>query len=112
MLKPGSGGESSFIQGEDLLGTAEVYMDINDYGFGLALDENLLHGTSSPCATFGNYSLVNCSDSGETFDVMNLEIWTLTSSQTEREAERAEMSMFFVRESVSSLSRMSGSVSG
>lgn len=79
-----------------------AFLEIGQYGFGLALDENLLHGTTSPCATFGNSNLVNGSGDGETFDVMNLEVWGFTSAQTEAEAERSEMSTFFVRESVSS----------
>jgi hypothetical protein len=103
------GGGGSTIQTDD---TAAVFLEWSDYGFGLALDENLLHGTTSPCATFGNNSLVSGVESGETFDVLNLEVWTFTSAQTEREAERSEMSQFFVRESISSLSRVSGSASG
>jgi len=93
--------ESSILEHEALDAPA-VFLEDNLYGFGLALDENLLHGTTSPSATFGNSNLINSSGSGETFDVMNLEIWGFTSSQTERGAEKSEMSMFFVRESVSS----------
>eukprot|EP00579_Thalassiosira_antarctica_P003932 CAMPEP_0201905428 /NCGR_PEP_ID=MMETSP0902-20130614/56503_1 /ASSEMBLY_ACC=CAM_ASM_000551 /TAXON_ID=420261 /ORGANISM="Thalassiosira antarctica, Strain CCMP982" /LENGTH=586 /DNA_ID=CAMNT_0048439541 /DNA_START=184 /DNA_END=1945 /DNA_ORIENTATION=+ len=93
--------ESSILEHEALDAPA-VFLEDNLYGFGLALDENLLHGTTSPSATFGNSNLINSSGSGETFDVMNLEIWGFTSSQTERGAEKSEMSMFFVRESISS----------
>ena len=93
--------ESSIQEGEPLE-MPTVFLEDVIYGFGLALDENLLHGTTSPCQTFGNSNLVNRSTSGETFDVMNLEVWGFTSAQTEREAEQSEMSMFFVRESVSS----------
>ena len=56
--------------------------------------------------------MINSSGSGETFDVMNLEVWGFTSSETERSAEQSEMSMFFVRESISSgLSSANTSVS-
>ena len=81
-----------------------VFLEDTIYGFGLALDENLLHGTTSPCATFGNSNLVDASGSGEIFDVVNLEVWGFTSAETIESAERSEMSVFFVRESLSNLS--------
>ena len=82
----------------------------SNYGFGLALDRNLRHGSTSPSATFGNSALVSCGgEGGQTFDVMNLEVWALTSASTEKEAQRQELSMFFVRNSISSLSKMSTS---
>mmetsp|Transcript_16515 Transcript_16515/g.34540 ORF Transcript_16515/g.34540 Transcript_16515/m.34540 type:complete len:619 (-) Transcript_16515:136-1992(-) len=109
VLRPGSNKDPSYGQGGDISGTSDVYLEWNDYGFGLALDENLLHGTSSPCATFGNSGLVNSSNGGELFDVMNLEVWTFTSATTVRDAEQSELSTFFVRESMSSLSMRSGS---
>lgn len=71
--------------------TADVFLEWSNYGFGLALDDLLLHGTTSPCATFGNSNLVNCSDSGELFDVLNLEVWAFTSAQNEHEAQQSEM---------------------
>lgn len=107
LLNPGADSN----QADNALGTADVYLEWNDYGFGLALDENLLHGTTSPSATFGNSSLVSSSNGGECFDVMNLEVYTLTSAETERQAEQSEMSMFFVRESISSLSKSPGASS-
>jgi hypothetical protein len=77
-----------------------VYLEWSNYGFGLALDDLLLHGTTSPSATFGNANLVNNGEGGELFDVLNLEVWTFTSAQTEQEAQRSEMSLFFVQESL------------
>lgn len=77
-----------------------VYLDWSNYGFGLALDDLLLHGTTSPSATFGNANLVNNGKGGECFDVLNLEVWTFTSAETEQKAERSEMSIFFVQESL------------
>ncbi|KAL7486470.1 hypothetical protein ACHAW6_012069 [Cyclotella cf. meneghiniana] len=103
VMKPDSEGTHAHsIVEESDDGTADVYLEWSNYGFGLALDELLLHGTTSPCATFGNPNLMNSGGSGELFDVLNLEVWTFTSAQNEREAQRSEMSMFFVRESVSS----------
>ncbi|KAL7528433.1 hypothetical protein ACHAXR_003383 [Thalassiosira sp. AJA248-18] len=100
------------IKGDEPLDVPPVFLEDNVYGFGLALDANLLHGTTSPCATFGNSNLINSSGSGETFDVMNLEVWGFTSAQTESGAEKSEMSMFFVRESISNLSSSANSSSG
>ncbi|KAL7531622.1 hypothetical protein ACHAWF_003850 [Thalassiosira exigua] len=94
--------EASIREVEPLDDPPAAFLEDALYGFGLALDRNLLHGTTSPCATFGNPNLASGTGSGETFDVMNLEVWGFTSAQTERDAERSEMSMFFVRESVSS----------
>lgn len=103
--------ESSIPEVEPLYAPA-AFLEDDIYGFGFALDENLLHGTTSPSATFGNSNLINGSGSGETFDVMNLEVWGFTSAETERRAEQSEMSMFFVRESISSnLSSANTSVS-
>ena len=90
------------VQEDEPFDAPAVFLEDNVYGFGLALDKNLLHGTTSPSATFGNANLINNSESGETFDVMNLEVWGFTSAQTEKDAEKSEMSMFFVRESISS----------
>mmetsp|Transcript_13637 Transcript_13637/g.29678 ORF Transcript_13637/g.29678 Transcript_13637/m.29678 type:complete len:587 (+) Transcript_13637:263-2023(+) len=103
--------EESSIQEDEPLDAPAVFLEDSIYGFGLALDENLLHGTTSPSATFGNSNLVNSSGSGETFDVMNLEVWGFTSAQTEKYAEKSEMSMFFVRESISNLSSGATSIS-
>ena len=115
-LKPGLNGQeivlnqeedvqSALSQGED----QSVYLEWSDFGFGLALDHSLRHGSTSPSATFGN-SALSGGDGGQTFDVVNLEVWTLTSASTEKEAQQQEMSMFFVRESVSSsMSKLSTS---
>ena len=87
----------------------DVFLEEGEnYGFGLAVSDDLLHGTSSPCATFRNTCLVNHSSKGEIFEVANLEIWTFTPCQEESDAERLEMTKFFVEESaVSSLSSVS-----
>eukprot|EP00581_Thalassiosira_minuscula_P018109 CAMPEP_0183713566 /NCGR_PEP_ID=MMETSP0737-20130205/8377_1 /TAXON_ID=385413 /ORGANISM="Thalassiosira miniscula, Strain CCMP1093" /LENGTH=611 /DNA_ID=CAMNT_0025942365 /DNA_START=228 /DNA_END=2061 /DNA_ORIENTATION=+ len=94
--------EDSYIQEVKAIDAPAVSLEDDSYGFGLALDENLLHGTTSPSATFGNSNLITGMDSGELFDVTNLEVWGFTSAQTEKEAQQSEMSMFFVRESISS----------
>lgn len=53
------------------------------WGMALALDKELLRGTSSPCATFGSTPLVDKENSGsEVFDIMNIEIWVGTPHAT------------------------------
>ncbi|KAL3765395.1 hypothetical protein ACHAWU_002313 [Discostella pseudostelligera] len=85
-----------------------VLEDIVNYGFGLALDKYLLHGTTSPSATFGNSNLtshrinIDNVDGGVTFDVKNLEVWGFTSANTVSDAQKSEMSVYFARESISS----------
>ena len=84
-----------------------VLDDIVNYGFGLALDKYLLHGTTSPSATFGNSNLTsnrsnNNADGGVMFDVKNLEVWGFTSATTVALAQKSEMSVYFARESMSS----------
>lgn len=85
-----------------------------DYGFGLAISSDLLHGTSSPCATFQNPSLCkdttdknNISDGGEVFEIVNLEVWSFTPCLTVEDAERLEMRKYFIQESVMSLASTS-----
>jgi len=116
-LKPGLNGQEIFLnQEEDVQsalsqGEEAAYLEWTDFGFGLALDQNLRHGSTSPSATFGNSALGSSGgEGGQTFDVINLEVWTLTSASTEKEAQKQEMSLFFVRESISSsVSKMSTS---
>jgi len=47
-------------------------------GFGLALESDLLQGSSCPCTTFGSPSLSKIHSDGSTFEVRNVEVWTLT----------------------------------
>ena len=87
-----------------------VLEDMVNYGFGLALDKYLLHGTTSPSATFGNSNLTSHRTNidndvvggGEAFDVQNLEVWGFTSANTVSSAQKSEMSVYFARESLSS----------
>jgi len=65
-------------------------------GFAIALDEELLNGTTSPCATFLSPCLTNASSpTGEVFEVVNMEAWTFTPCATEEQAERNELSKMF-----------------
>ena len=93
--------DSTVHEDEPLEDTTAAFLN-DSLGFGLALDENLLHGTSSPSATFGNPNLVDNSQVTGTFDVMNLEVWGFTGQMCVNSAEKSEMNAFFLRESIKS----------
>lgn len=84
-------------------------------GFGIAIDEFLARGTTSPCATFRNPSLMNNLGETETFDIANLEVWSLTPAWDVKQAEKLEMTMYFVNQSShadSSIHSVAGSHTG
>lgn len=83
----GSGGEES----------EEFGIKPHDWGFGLALESDLLTGTSSPCLTFSSPSLSWIHGDGSRFEVMNLELWTLTPCTSVEEAEKLELGRLFLR---------------
>ncbi len=70
--------------------------DEEEWGFGIALDDSLYKGTSSPCITFQSPILAPGSSQGQVFEVSNLEVWTLTPCQNETEAEQLELGRMFV----------------
>ena len=67
-------------------------------GFAIALEDDLLRGTTSHCRTFHNPAL--CGDGSQTqvFDVAGLEVWTLTPCFDVPAAEKLEMTKFFLEE--------------
>jgi len=70
--------------------------DDHDFGFGLTIDEGLLHGISNPCLTFGSPPLCKAHPNGSAFEILNLEVWTLTPCMTEEEAEKLELGRLFL----------------
>ena len=68
-------------------------------GFGIAVDDLLARGTTSPCATFRNPSLMNNLAKTEMFEIANMEVWTLTPAWDVDAAEKMEMKLFFVDQS-------------
>jgi hypothetical protein len=73
-----------------------------NYGFAIALSDDLLSGTTSQCSSFKNPCLTNPTSNGESFDVLNVEVWTFTPCMTVDTAEKLEMTQFFVQESIRS----------
>ena len=69
-------------------------------GFAIALQDDLLAGTSSKCHTFRNPCLINPDMDCETFQVLNLELWTFTPCFSLDSAEKLEMTQFFMSESL------------
>jgi hypothetical protein len=68
----------------------------HEWGFGLAIQGDLLEGTSSPCVTFGSPSLSNVHSDGSLFEIVNLELWTFTPCATTEDAERLELGKLFL----------------
>ena len=64
------------------------------WGFGLVLSNDLSRGTSEFSVTFNNPTLPTTSK--EVFEVANVEVWTLTPVEDEKQAEMLEMSRQFV----------------
>lgn len=69
----------------------------NSYGFGIALDRDLLFGTSSTCATFSSPPLSREHADGSPFEIVNLEVWTLTPCRTDADAEKLELGQLFLQ---------------
>lgn len=73
-------------------------------GFAFSLNSDLLKGITCPCSSFDSPSLCGPVPTDAcTFEVMNIEVWTLTSCRDVATAEHLEMSQFFRRESTQSL---------
>lgn len=83
-----------------------------NYGFAIALSDDLLSGTTSQCSSYKNPCLVDPNSKGETFEVLNMELWTFTPCFTLDSAEKLEMTQFFVSKSIRSRSSNSSQRSG
>eukprot|EP00970_Alexandrium_tamarense_P020185 scaffold14940_cov200-Alexandrium_tamarense.AAC.5 len=68
------------------------------WGMALALDKDLFYGSSSRCATFDSKPLIDraLKEGSEAFEVMNMEIWSLTPCMTEELAQNLELGRTFV----------------
>ena len=65
-------------------------------GFGLAIDSDLFRATSSACATFQNPPLSQIHADGSPFEILNIEVWTLTPTHDVESAEKMEMKSLFL----------------
>jgi hypothetical protein len=71
----------------------------DEWGFGLRMTGDLmLEGTSSPCYPFQSPSLSRIHADGSPFEIVNIELWTMTPCLDVEEAERLERKHLFLRE--------------
>uniref|UniRef100_A0A7S3PWU6 Oxidation resistance protein 1 n=1 Tax=Chaetoceros debilis TaxID=122233 RepID=A0A7S3PWU6_9STRA len=61
-------------------------------GFGLLVENDLFYGSTNFCSTFGNPPLSTRTQ----FEIVNLEIWTMTAAMTVKDADRMEMAHLFL----------------
>mmetsp|Transcript_41058 Transcript_41058/g.45868 ORF Transcript_41058/g.45868 Transcript_41058/m.45868 type:complete len:664 (-) Transcript_41058:294-2285(-) len=66
---------NSYVQ---LCDNDRLLIGAGDDGFGIAIERDLFTGSSNPCTTFSSPSLSKLHSDGSTFEILNLEIWTLT----------------------------------
>jgi TLD len=94
----GAGESEGFPPNEttDLVEKSPSHIKQHEWGFGLTIDDDLLQGTSSPCLTFGSPSLSNEHADGSRFEIINLELWTLTPCQKLQDAEKLELGLLFL----------------
>jgi len=71
---------------------------VSNGGFGLAVESQCLYGTSEQSGTFDNPPLSKVHVDGTPFEIVNMEIWSMTPANTETEAERLEMATLFLEE--------------
>ncbi|KAG7348963.1 TLD domain containing protein [Nitzschia inconspicua] len=90
---PSSTGEKKSSEGIN----AKEEINDHEWGFGLAIQSDMLQGTSSPCLTFGSPSLSNAHSDGSLFEIINVELWTLTPCATVEEAEKLELGKLFLQ---------------
>jgi len=69
-----------------------------EWGHGICLDRDLLCGSSAPCITFGSPSLSETHSDGSKFEIINLELWTMTPCYSLADAEKLELGKLFLQE--------------
>jgi hypothetical protein len=94
---PASSSSLSSSGGEKKMADDEDSRKHHEWGFGLAIQSDLLQGSSSPCITFGSPSLSNTHPDGSLFEIINIELWTLTPCRTVEEAEKLELGKLFLQ---------------
>jgi len=70
----------------------------HEWGYGLCIQKDMIHGTTSPCVTFDSPSLSRIHADGSIFEIINLELWSLTPCISEEDAEKLEMHMLLLEE--------------
>lgn len=101
-------GEGKIIQTEQ----EEEQKNGKNYGFAIALEDDLLSGTTSRSPSYKNPCLCDPSSNGEVFQVLNVELWSLTPAFSEDSAERLELTSYWFAESIRNTSRSFRSLDG
>jgi hypothetical protein len=70
----------------------------HEWGFGLTVQSDMLTGTTSPCVTFGSPSLSAEHSDGSIFEIINMELWTLTPCTRLEDAEKLELGKLFLQQ--------------
>jgi TLD len=73
-------------------------VEYHDWGPAIYLTKTLLQGTSSPCLTFCSPALCPRHEDGSLFEIINLEVWTLTPAINLEQAEQVECGQLFFTE--------------
>jgi hypothetical protein len=97
------GGDEDLPRIESFENLHEALAQGAQYGFAFGLQDDLTRGTTSHCKTFLSPPLCGKGVKTETFEVANLEVWSLTPGFDIDTAEKLEMTKFFVEESFRSL---------
>ena len=92
------GGFCSVSCGKGITSSDGKPIQDHEWGFGLSIESNLQYGTTSPCLTFGSKSMSKIASPGSTFEILNIELWTLTPCLTAEDANRLECSKLFLEE--------------
>jgi hypothetical protein len=111
MIGVGEGATQKYDFEGEITQTVEEAEELHgkNYGFAIALKDDLLSGTTSKCSSYQNPCLVDADSYGEPFEVLNLELWTLTPCFSRESAEKLEMTQFFVQQSIRNMSIRSSS---
>lgn len=67
-------------------------------GYGLCIQNDMRQGTTSPCGTFNSPSLSVVHGDGSVFDIVNIELWSLTPCISETDAMRLEQHLLFIEQ--------------
>jgi hypothetical protein len=104
ILGVGEGGVQIFDENGEVVenetGSEDEETKGKNFGFAIALRDDLLSGTTSRCSSYKSPCLADTSSKGEPFEVLNLELWTFTPCISLDSAEKLEMTQFFVSESI------------
>jgi len=91
---PAEGSTTATISGDSSAGNYKEH----EWGYGISLESDLLHGSSAPCVTFGSPSLSDEHSDGSLFEIINIELWTMTPCYSEEDALKLELGRLFLED--------------